>query len=118
MRKSRKWLLLLLCIVFLGWLFYAMTFQWLVPKTAAFAVPGKWNRVPLRKSKSIAHAWFGRPADSTEAIDTWQSGPSNKRYALRIYYIQDTVISSYSIRYTYGGRLLKKDYLIDSASIR
>jgi hypothetical protein len=118
MSNSRKWLLILLCIAIIGWLFYALCFQWLVPKTAAFAVPGKWNRVPLRESKTIAHGYLGLPADSTKEMDTWYSGSANKQYGLRIYYIEDTVIASYSIHYRYRSWLVTKDYLIDSASIR
>ena len=118
MRNSRKWLLVFIGLAIIGWLFYALIFQWLVPRTAAFAVPGKWNLVPLRESKTIARGYFGLPADSAKARDTWHSGPANKQYSLHIYYMNDTVISAYSIYYNYRGSLIKKDYLIDSSAIR
>jgi hypothetical protein len=118
MRSSRNWLLVLVCVAIIGWLFYAMIFQWLVPRTAAFALPGKWNLVPLRQPRITAHAYFGIPADSTKNMDTWHSGPANKRYSLHIYYLRDSFISGYSISYAYKSWLIKKEYLIDSAAIR
>lgn len=118
MRNPKKWLLVFVGIAIICWLFYAMAFQWLVPKTAAFTVPGRWHLMPFRESKTIAHGYFGRPADSAKGMDTWRAGPVNKQYSLRVYYMNDSLISAYSIHYRYNSWLGEMDYVIDSASIR
>jgi len=114
----RKWLLILLSVALTAWLFYAIIFGWLVPKTASFGVPGRWNRIPLRQPKEIVHGYLGNPADTSAGMEEWAGGTSRKKYRLRIYYQPDTVASSYSVYYIYRSRLVKRSYLIDSGSIR
>ncbi len=119
MKKSYKWLLAVSLLVLTGWLLYSFLFNWVVPKTAGFAIPVKWQMIPLRQTKEIAHDYLGEPAKQIgQYTDEWVSGSKDKQYSLRIYYVSDTIVAGYAIRYQYSGRLLKRSYLLDSMSIR
>jgi hypothetical protein len=48
MLRSRYTLLIIAVLLLLGG-GYLLIFNWLVPKTAAFTVPMRWNRVPLAR---------------------------------------------------------------------
>lgn len=115
----RKWLIGLLLLALTGWGVYAFIFQWIVSKSAALTLPRKWKTIPLREPLSTAHAYFGQPSHRSRGMEEWTNGLGNKKYYLRLYYSGvDTVISSYSIYYSYKNWLLSKDYLMDSVSIR
>jgi hypothetical protein len=119
MRSWKKWSIMLLLIGLTGWFIYALAFNWLMPKTAAFAVPGKWNRIPLRESKAIVHGYLGEPANSSRGMEEWiRKNGANKQFSLRIYYLADTLATAYSVRFHFKSRLVNRSYLIDSASIR
>ena len=113
----RKLLLALLVLGLLGWGIYAIAFNWMVPRTAGFGVPGRWKRVPLRETKSVVHGYYGEPAETARKMETWSGGTKDKQYWLHIYYVADSVAVSYSIHYTYSGKWVHRDYLIDSSSI-
>jgi hypothetical protein len=117
MLRSRYTLLIIAVLLLLGG-GYLLIFNWLVPKTAAFTVPMRWNRVPLRESKTIAHGYFGEPALTGPKSETWIAGTRTKEYQLHIYYVNDSVIAAYSIYYWYKSRLVLRNYLLDSASIQ
>lgn len=119
MNKRYKWLLAISLLVLTGWLLYAFLFNWVVPKTAGFAIPGKWQMLPIRQTKEIVYDYLGEPAlQPGKHTDEWISGSSDKQYSLRIYYVSDTIAAGYAIRYQYSGRFLKRSYLLDSMSIR
>ena len=114
----RKWSVILLAVLLMGWLFYAIIFNWLVPKTASFGVPARWGRLPLRQPKEIVHGYLGNPAVTSGNREEWTGGTTKKMYRLQIYYHTDTVASSYSVYYFYRSRLVNRSYLVDSGSIR
>ena len=114
----RKWLLFACIVLLFGWGCYALIFDWLVPKTAVFAVPARWRMIPFRQSKDIVLGYLGAPLNSHDNVDEWSSGTEKKKYVLRIYYASDTIVAAYSIHYRYSNRIFSRDYVIDSASIR
>ena len=119
MKKVRAWFLLVISILLILWGVYAFLFGWVVPKTALFTVPRKWNMIPLRQSKNIVYGYFGQPVFTANAtVDQWANGSKGKMYFLRIYYASDTVAVAYSIHYQFNNKLAAKDYLLDSFSIR
>lgn len=119
MRKIRNGLLLIVSILVIFWGMYAFLFDWVVPKTALFTVPRKWNMIPLQQSKNIVHDYFGQPAVAADpTLDQWATGSKGKMYFLRIYYVSDTVAVGYSIHYQFSNNFASRDYLLDSFSIR
>lgn len=99
-----------------------LVFDLVVPKTATLTIPQKWRMLPLRQSRTIVHGFLGEPIPQKNATDSayeeWGSGSKGKRYLLRIGYASDTIVVSYAIYYHYTNRLVDKDYLIDSVSVR
>ena len=89
-----------------------------IPKTAAFTTPFKWRNIPLREHRKILIDYFGKPVASETNTDKWPGGSKGKLYFLKVYYTSDSIATHYSIHYQYESRLWKKDYLIDSNSIR
>lgn len=119
MKKIRNWLLLLISILLFFGGVSTFLFGWVVPTTASFSVPRKWNRIPLRQSKNIVHGYFGQPSFVGEpTFDQWANGSKGKMYFLRIYYASDTVAVRYSIHYQFSNNFASRDYLLDSFSIR
>lgn len=116
----RTWLFLIaLLILVLG--SYLFIFSWLIPRAAMLTLPLKWRNIPLRQSKTIARAYFGEPAKKDSSAinisDQWNAGSIGKAYQLRIDYT-DTAVTGYSIHYLYSNGLIKKNYLIDTFSIK
>lgn len=119
MHRLSKWLLSLCLLLLLLAGIYAFLFQWVVPKIAGFAIPGKFKMLPLRQTKTIVRDYLGEPNPiSVSSFDEWVNGSSDKQYTLRIYYTRDTIATAYAIRYTYQNRVIHKTYLLDSASVR
>jgi hypothetical protein len=120
MIKKGALLLLILLLVITG-LNYLL-FDVVVPKTASLAIPPKWRMLPLRQSKTIVHAYLGNPVMVTNPTDStqeeWLAGTKGKMYLLRMDYASDTIAVGYSIRYKYKNRLVERNYLIDSFSIK
>lgn len=122
MKDLRTWVwFLCILLLFLGG-GYWFAFEWVVPKTASFTMPQKWHLLPLQQPREIVHDYLGEPitpgnpTDSTK--EEWSSGSKEKRYVLRMYYLKDSIVTGYSIHYRYRNWLFKKDYLLDSISIR
>jgi hypothetical protein len=114
----KKWLLFLAMALLAGWLVWMGVFGWMVPKTAVFTKPGKWNLVPLRQKQEIVHAYLGTPSSAGNRVEEWTGGTHNRQYLLRIYYGADTTVIAYSVHYIYRSFLVNKKYLIDSSSVR
>lgn len=119
MRKALLWLI---PILLLSITMYFFVFNWLVPKTAAFTTPMKWRMLPMRQHRNIVRDYLGEPVgnDTTGKLttDEWDQGGKGKNYLLRIDYALDSTAISYSIHYRYSNRLMGRDYLIDSFSIK
>jgi hypothetical protein len=114
----KKWLLFLVMALLAGWLVWMGIFGWMVPKTAVFTKPGKWNLVPLRQKQEIVHAYLGAPSSAGNRVEEWTGGTRNRQYLLRMYYGADTTVIAYSVHYFYRSFLVNKEYLIDSNSVR
>ena len=117
MRKVFIYLLAAFLVFIVG---YLLIFEFVVPKIATLAIPWKWNRIPLRQTKDIAHNYLGEPVLQNKAagFNEWARGSKGKMYFLRIYYVSDTLAVGYSIHYQYRSFLVSKNYLVDSFSIR
>ncbi|MBV9988533.1 MAG: hypothetical protein JO301_12705 [Chitinophagaceae bacterium] len=118
MPRLRYIFLILVSLLLLTLGCYLLIFNWLVPRTAGYAIPMRWHRIPLRESKTIVQGYFGEPASITPDSETWIANTRAKQYQLHIYYINDSIASAYSIYYRYSSRLVTRNYLLDSASIR
>ncbi len=118
MNRLRKWLLVLVPVALLGWGIYAFIFNWIVPKSATLTMPRKWKRIPFRQPAETAHGYFGTPARTVGNMEEWTGGITDRRYYLRIYYGSDSTVIAYSVYYSYKSRLVSKDYLMDSISLR
>lgn len=114
-RRGFAILMIVLLFIFAG---HWLIFDFMVPHTAAFGLPHKWKRVPLRESRGTARNYYGDPVAAEAATDTWYFGGKDKRYILKIYYQYDTVATSYSIRYRYDKWFGARDYILDTATIR
>lgn len=110
---------IILCLVLTG--FKYLIFDIVIPKTASLTVPAKWRMLPLRQSKTIVHGYLGAPVSSRNPKDSsyeeWIAGSKGKQYYLTVDYA-DTIATGYSIHYQYSNWLVKRDYLIDSFSIK
>ena len=78
--------------------------------------------LPMRQNRNIVRDYLGVPVgnDSSGKLktDEWEQGGKGKNYLLRIDYALDSTAISYSIHYRYSNRLMGRDYLIDSFSIK
>lgn len=122
MRELRKWIWLLFVISLVGWSLHTVLFNWVVPKTAAFTLPRKWNFIPLGQSRNIVNGYLGEPhiksISPDSSIEEWAGGSKDKMYFLKIVYVSDSLAAAYSIHYQYHNWLLNRNYLIDSGSLR
>ena len=122
MKKIRYVALILTAVMMVVLGIYALLFDWVVPKTANFSLPRKWQMIPLGQKKAIVRDYFGEPSDlrqeNDSQTDCWFNGSKGKMYQLHIYYNSDTLAESYSIQYDYKNSLVSKHYLIDSFSLK
>ncbi len=118
MKFLRRFFLYLIPVLLIAWAFYALIFNWLVPKTATYTIPSKWNRVPMLQTRTTVHGYLGNPvmADSTKEV--WKGGIKGREYALIIYYAPDSTTEAFSISYHYQSRLVSRTYVLDSFSTR
>lgn len=115
--RKRTTLILVICLLALAGLQY-LVFGIVVPRTAGFATPMKWRNLPLREKRDIMQAYLGTPAASSTDSDQWASGSKGKSYHLQVYYATDSTATGYVIRYQFEKWLWKRDYSIDSISIK
>lgn len=115
--RKRTTIILVICLLALSGLQY-LVFGIVVPKAAGFATPMKWRNLPLREKRDIMQAYLGTPAASSIDSDQWASGSKGKSYHLQVYYATDSTATGYVIRYQFEKWLWKRDYRIDSISIR
>lgn len=115
--RKRTTLILLICLLALVGMQYLL-FSMAVPQAARFATPMKWHNLPLREKRDIMQAYLGTPAASFTDSDQWASGSKGKSYRLQVYYASDSTATGYVIRYQFEKWLWKRDYSIDSISIR
>ncbi len=92
--------------------------EWMIPKTAAFSIPSRWKRVPVREKRFTARNYYGLPTDSSAERDGWEDGTKNKTFRLNIYYNSDSIATSYSIHYRYRKGWLQRSYLLDTFSLK
>lgn len=100
--------------------FHYLIFDFMVPRTASFAIPQKWKRVPLRESRATVQGYFGVPSQgaSSAKSDTWVFGAMDKQFRLTVHYVYDSIAASYSVHYRYSKWFSSRDYLLDTATIR
>lgn len=115
--RKRTTLILVICLLALAGLQY-LVFGIVVPRTAGFATPMKWRNLPLREKRDIMQAYLGTPTASSTNSDQWASGSKGKSYHLQVYYATDSTATGYVIRYQFAKWLWKRDYRIDSISIK
>lgn len=122
MKKIRKWSFILISACIVLWGIYVFLYGWVVPKTAVLTIPRKWKMIPLGQSKIVVHGYLGEPAVTNDPADRryeqWGNGSKQKLYLLRVYYVSDTIAAAYSIHYQLSNKLVSRDYLVDSISIR
>lgn len=115
--RKRTTLIQVLCLLAVAGLQY-LVLDFVVPRTAGFATPMKWRNLPLREKRDIMQAYLGTPAASSTDSDQWASGSKGKRYLLQIHYATDSTATAYAIRYQFEKWLWKRDYSIDSISVK
>ncbi|NCI50067.1 hypothetical protein GWC95_09045 [Sediminibacterium roseum] len=117
-KRKITWILLIVFATMVGLHFFI--FDFMVPKTAPLAMPFKWRRVPLRENRETVRGYYGvpEPSHASVAADEWLRGEKGKLYILKVYYINDTVAASYSVRYRYDRWFGAREYVIDSGAIR
>lgn len=115
----KRVLTLLIALVLIA-MVYLLIIDWFVPRTAVIGMPFKWKRLPLRESKAVVHNYLGEPfvKDSILHTESWKTGAGSKTYRLDVLYYADTIMAAYSIHYHFEKFGLRRDYLVDSATIR
>lgn len=98
---------------------YLLAFFWAVPKLAAFSVPARWQRLPVKQRRMLVRDYLGQPLRADGLRDLWEEGiAAKKTYQLSCYYSTDTTCIAYAIRYQYRSVFFSKAYLLDSLSVR
>ncbi len=122
MKKLRNSTIILILAGLFLWGLHLFLFDFVIPKTTVLAIPAKWRMLPLKQSKEIVHDYLGAPLQTKTNVagthDEWLLGSSDKQYTLHIYYFEDSIAVTYSIRYHYENFHLSRNYLLDSVSIR
>lgn len=118
MNSFRKTISFIVPVILLALLAYALLLNWALPKMAAFAIPAKWKMLPVKQTKTVVREFLGQPMLTETGRDEWQSGTASKTYRLSIHYLNDTIASSYAVYYRYQKGWVKKEFLLDSFSVR
>jgi hypothetical protein len=118
MTPARKTMTIIITAVFIAVMGYALLLNWAVPKMAAFSIPAKWKMLPIKQTKPLFREFLGHPAFTETGRDEWRSGSASKTYRLSIHYFADSVASSYAVYYRYEKGWIKKEFLLDSFSVR